>query len=548
MADNVIDTLSIEIKSSSSSANRAINSLVNGLAKLDSALSQYSGGASAFEGALDNLESGFNRLNNIVNSVDLGKLQAVASSIDSLSKASSKSNGASLTSLASGIESVSNASAGVGNIGGLESFVKTISSFGYKNVTNAARNMPMIASGLQSLNGLVVPDFGDMTGLSNLINTVSQLGLKKGSGAAFNITPIASGLRELYAIAGQAPPDASGILNIANAFSVMGRETTVRAVQNMPLLADAFRKLVDALSTVPKVDASVISLANAMAKLASNGAKVGSSARSLSTALAQQKASQDRLAGSFQSIITNTLKTDKAITSFVKNLIFSRKGADQAGRSYSTLAAKVGLLYAKFWMLLRAVRGLNGMISIASALTEVQNVVDTTFGKMSYKIEDFSKNAIKNFGLSELSAKKFASQFQAMGTAMGITGRQVQQAQALISTKKTAEGVSAGYNKMSNSMADVSINLTKLASDMASFYDVEQETVAKALQSGVFGGQTRPLRQYGLDLTQATLQEWALANGIKANVKNMTQAEKTMLRYQYVMVQSAKAQGKWMVA
>ena len=36
-------------------------------------------------------------------------------------------------------------------------------------------------------------------------------------------------------------------------------------------------------------------------------------------------------------------------------------------------------------------------------------------------------------------------------------------------------------------------------------------------------------------MTNLTLQEWALKNGLDANIKSMTQAEKTMLRYQYVM-------------
>lgn len=41
-----------------------------------------------------------------------------------------------------------------------------------------------------------------------------------------------------------------------------------------------------------------------------------------------------------------------------------------------------------------------------------------------------------------------------------------------------------------------------------------------------------------MDLTQATLQEWALKNGIDANMQSMSQAEKTMLRYQYVLAQT----------
>jgi hypothetical protein len=44
-------------------------------------------------------------------------------------------------------------------------------------------------------------------------------------------------------------------------------------------------------------------------------------------------------------------------------------------------------------------------------------------------------------------------------------------------------------------------------------------------------------------LTNATLQEWALKNGIDANVKSMSQAEKTLLRYQYVLANTSAAQG-----
>ena len=91
-------------------------------------------------------------------------------------------------------------------------------------------------------------------------------------------------------------------------------------------------------------------------------------------------------------------------------------------------------------------------------------------------------------------------------------------------------------------MSDVSLNLTKLTADMASFYDKDQADVAKDLQS-VFTGMVVPLRKYGLDLTQATLKEWAMKNGMDADIKSMTQAEKAMLRYQYVLANTTAAQG-----
>lgn len=154
-------------------------------------------------------------------------------------------------------------------------------------------------------------------------------------------------------------------------------------------------------------------------------------------------------------------------------------------------------------------------IEIASDITEVQNVVDVAFGKMAYKVEEFAETSIEQFGMSELTLKQVSSRFQAMGTAMGFPIGQ---------------------------MSDMSVELTKLTADMASFYNVEQEDVAKSLES-IFTGTTRPLRQYGLDLTQATLQEWALKQGLDANIQSMSQAEKTMLRYQYVMANTGAAQG-----
>ena len=71
---------------------------------------------------------------------------------------------------------------------------------------------------------------------------------------------------------------------------------------------------------------------------------------------------------------------------------------------------------------------------------------------------------------------------------------------------------------------------------------VKDNDVADDLAS-IFTGSTRPLRQYGLDLTQATLKEWALSQGMNANIQSMTQAEKAMLRYQYVLAHTGAAQG-----
>lgn len=154
-------------------------------------------------------------------------------------------------------------------------------------------------------------------------------------------------------------------------------------------------------------------------------------------------------------------------------------------------------------------------IETASDIQEVQNVVDTAFGSMSYKMEQFAKTSVKQFGLSQLSAKQMGSTFMAMASNM-------------VGSAETA--------------SDMAINLTKRAADMASFYNRSAEDTATALH-GIFTGETEVLKQYGIVQTEVNLQEYAAAHGINKKISAMSQAEKVQLRYNYVMEQTGLAAG-----
>lgn len=180
-------------------------------------------------------------------------------------------------------------------------------------------------------------------------------------------------------------------------------------------------------------------------------------------------------------------------------------------------------------------------IELSSDLTEVQNVVENSFGtKGTQKVEDFAKTCNESFGLSELAAKQMSSRFQAMGNAMGITTGQVAKA-----TQNVADKIDKSYSQTGDEMGDMALNLTRLTADMASFYNQDYETVAEAMKS-VYTGMSRPLDKYGLSLRQATLQEYANAQGMNVKVSEMTQAEKTLLRYQYVMSHTTTVQGDFL--
>lgn len=183
--------------------------------------------------------------------------------------------------------------------------------------------------------------------------------------------------------------------------------------------------------------------------------------------------------------------------------------------SVGSLTKQIAAASGVYLGLYGAIKGIKSSIDFASSLTEAQNVINVTFGKSAKIIEDFTETSIQKFGLSALSAKQTAGRYQAMGTALGLPQKE---------------------------MAKMSVELTKLSADMASFYDVAQSDVAKSLQS-VFTGTTAPMRRYGVDLTVTTLEEWAHKRGIDAKIKSMSQAEKMMLRYAYVMERTGAAQG-----
>lgn len=92
---------------------------------------------------------------------------------------------------------------------------------------------------------------------------------------------------------------------------------------------------------------------------------------------------------------------------------------------------------------------------------------------------------------------------------------------------------------------------TKLVNDIASLYNKDENTVAEAIRAGVFAGQTKPLRSFGMDITESSLQpilnELGLKNsdGTDRTVRQLSQAEKQILRYIAVLRQSSEAHGDW---
>lgn len=154
-------------------------------------------------------------------------------------------------------------------------------------------------------------------------------------------------------------------------------------------------------------------------------------------------------------------------------------------------------------------------IDVASDLNEVQNVVDTAFGDMSYKIEDFAKTSIQNFGLSKLAAKQMASTYMAMSTGMG---------------------------QMSDVASDMAVNITGRLGDIMSFYNKTQSE-ADTIGRAVYSGETEPLKALGVVMTQTNLKAFAMANGFSKSYDAMSAGEQLYVRQLFFLEQTNLAAG-----
>lgn len=131
------------------------------------------------------------------------------------------------------------------------------------------------------------------------------------------------------------------------------------------------------------------------------------------------------------------------------------------------------------------------------------------------------------------AAKKFAD---SVSEAMGIDVAE------WMSYQGTFKQLTSGFGIVEDKANTMSKNLTQLSYDLASFFNTDVETAFDKLSSAM-AGQVKGLREFGIDTTVASLQEYALAQGIDKSVRSMTQAEKSMLRYNYIMENSIKIQG-----
>ena len=206
----------------------------------------------------------------------------------------------------------------------------------------------------------------------------------------------------------------------------------------------------------------------------------------------------------------------KGLTTSVRTLSNTTRTASSRGRTFNTVLANIR---TRTLLLVRATQTIRRMttqaIGVYGDYIETLNLFKMAMGGAGQEAYEFAEKAQALLGIDLTQWMKAQGVFNALASGFGVA---------------------------SDRAAIMSKNLTQLAYDISSFYNIDVDTAVEKVRSG-FSGQIRPVRDLGYDLSQARLEAIALSLGIDKTVKSMTQAEKSQLRYIALMTQLKQVQG-----
>ena len=213
----------------------------------------------------------------------------------------------------------------------------------------------------------------------------------------------------------------------------------------------------------------------------------------------------------------------KTTTKNVENL---KQTVDKTATSTNKLgsALKSAITFAG---VKRVTGQLLGWMNEAIDYTEQLNLFNVVF-------DNTEKNGKQMF--SELGKEALQFQYK-LNEAFGTNKTQTLYMQGIFQSMGETVGIDDQHS------AIMSETMTKLTYDLASLYNKTESATAEAIRAGVYAGQTKPLRSYGIDVTQMSMQPILDSLGIDKQVKEMSQAEKEILRYLATMKQAQIAMG-----
>lgn len=214
--------------------------------------------------------------------------------------------------------------------------------------------------------------------------------------------------------------------------------------------------------------------------------------------------------------LTAVDKTMAAFRSVEKNLGLASERVEALNRKFSEIGGvmqRVGtVMTAAVTAPLVAVG--KGAVDAASKVEEMRSALNQTFGADTAGVQAWADTTAKALGRSRYALEEQANAF------------------GLLFTKALPSGEAA---KLSQTFAT-------LAQDLSSFFNVSEADALQKLMSGL-SGESEPLRQFGVFLSEAAVEAKAMELGLQGVNGKLTEQQKIQARAALILQETTKAQG-----
>ena len=495
--------------------------------------------------------------------------------IDVLTSSLSKINGSNLSGLANGVSKLGNATKTLSGVKatdynriakGFERFAK----IDVGGLSRTASGLNTLANGLNNLGN--IQNLGGITSAVNAVKNLSKVNMagfdtSKMTEIANSVSDLATKLSGVSAIESTVTRVVGSLARLSNSGQYIGNVTT-----EFPILGEQVVKLVGKLSSANAIDISITKVVEGIAKLANAGKRVGETVANLDKlgngVMNLLKKLQN--APQINSNVANTIQglgnlassgsristiSDRASTSTKKlgNAISSLKDKlKSAHKSSKGFVSSIGMFYAKFFLVIRAVKKFGQAIGSAQdyieefnyfsvALDKVGKDSANQFKKAGYNsAEEYAGSFRKRFGKLQKQLTGYDVDYNTGDATntfshnLGLDLTEVMNYNAAIAQITNSAGM-LGETSIATSKA-----LTMLSADWASLANLDTADVMQNFQSALVG-QSRAVYKYGLDITSAGLAQTAMNHGVTESIKNLSQQSKMQLRVLTMLEQSKVA-------
>lgn len=516
MADNVIDSLSIQIDSNARGASRAIDNVISKLDKLDSAIAGFNASG------IDNLTSTFKNLGTAAESLKnlsgIGNFSSVFKNLEKIAGINSAgllNASTAINQLGASAQNLQNLSNLSVNIQQFSNIATAVSKLGRAGVQNAAKNIaelnPVLSAFLANISALSTAS-ANINGLGTLADSISKLGRGTVTQAAQNIPQLTNVLSQFVKEMNNLQAvtfDVTGLSSLVSSISKLGGKNSTNAAANIKSITTELSKMLTELSKAPRISENTIRMTEALSRVSGRTLNTGNSARTATPHIR-----------SLSNAIGN-LGTRSRATSSLLNGLWTRLR--------NVLALRV------------SIKGLWGAIEKSMNFLEDYNYFQAAFQQIADKAGDGWKEAGYN------SAEEYAESFskRARELTSKMSGFDVSDVGTLTANKSgkslgmdpsmllnyqaTFAQISSSMGATSEQAEKLSKALTMIGADLASVKNENFSKVYENMSSGLVG-MSRAVDKYGANIRVANLQQMATNLGIQTSVSKMGQASKAMLR------------------